>query len=254
MKKTIVLKCGGSVADELGKGFFESIRALLDQDWHVLIVHGGGPDITTYLKQKGIETKFVDGLRYTDEEVLSAVEVMLAGKTNRQIVQRLKSHGLPAIGLQGPDEFFQAELMDREKYGLVGIMTGAKTDIVEDLLARGLVPVVTPLAQGPGGEHLNINADIAAAHAAISLGADEMIFVTNVPGILKDGVLQTSVTQSDIEAMLASGVIYGGMIPKVKGALNALKSGIGSVRIVSGQTAIWNDGQFTGTAITSEED
>lgn len=252
MKKTIVLKCGGSVADELGEGFFQSVRDLTAAGYHVLIVHGGGPDITAYLKQKGIETKFVDGLRYTDEAVLSAVEVMLSGKTNRQIVRKLKDQGIAAIGMQGPDEFFQAELIDEEKYGLVGVMTGAKIDVVEHLLEMGLVPVVTPLAQGPNGEHLNVNADIAAAHASISLQAEELIFLTNVPGILKDGEVLDTTTKADIDEMIGSGVIYGGMIPKVKGALNALSSGIGAVRIVSGQESIWQDGSFSGTAITKE--
>lgn len=253
MKKTIVLKCGGSIADELGAGFYESIRDLMGSGYHVLIVHGGGPDITRYLKDKGIETKFVDGLRYTDEAVLSAVEVMLSGKTNRLIVHKLKSQGIPAIGMQGPDQFFQADLLDYEKYGLVGVMTGAETRAMEAMLELELIPVVTPLAQGPNGEHLNINADIAAAHAAISLNAEELIFVTNVPGVMKDGEVLNSVTREEIDQMLADGTIYGGMIPKVKGALNALKSGIESVRIVSGLAPIWENGSFSGTSITAED-
>lgn len=253
MKKTIVLKCGGSITDELGAGFFDSIKDLMRSGYHILIIHGGGPDITRYLKDKGIETKFVDGLRHTDEAVLSAVEVMLSGKTNRHIVQKLKSQGIPAIGMQGPDHFFQADLLDYDKYGLVGIMTGVETKVVEALLQLGLIPVVTPLAQGPNGEHLNINADIAAAHAAIGLQAEELIFVTNVPGVMKNGDLLDSVTKEEIDQMLADGTIYGGMIPKVKGALNALKSGIESVRIGSGLAPIWKNGSFSGTAITAED-
>lgn len=250
---TVVLKCGGSVADELGAGFFQSIKELLSSGFKVLLVHGGGPDITSYLKEKGIETKFVDGLRYTDDEVLSAVEVMLAGKTNRQIVKLLKANGIPAIGIQGPDSCFRAELIDRDRYGLVGAMTGAETGVLLHLLDLGLVPVVTPLAEGPTGEHLNVNADSAAAYAAIALKADELLFVTNVKGIMKDGVVLESTTKSDIDSMIEDGTIYGGMIPKVKGALNALESGIGAVRIVSGQDAVWSSGSFSGTAIKKEE-
>ncbi len=250
MEKTIVLKCGGSVVDELGEGFFASIKELTNSGYHILIVHGGGPDITGYLKVKGIDTRFVDGLRYTDETVLSAVEVMLSGKTNRQIVRKFKSQDIPAIGMQGPDHFFQAKLLDLTKYGLVGTMTGADTKVMEALLALGLVPVVTPLAQGPNGEHLNVNADIAAAYAAISLGAKELIFVTNVPGVMKDVQVLGSVTKEQIDELIEDGTIYGGMIPKVQGALNALSSGISSVRILSAQTAIWKRGSFSGTAIT----
>lgn len=249
---TVVLKCGGSVVQELGENFFQSIRDLLSSGYKVCLVHGGGPDITSYLQTKGIETKFVDGLRYTDEAVLSAVEVMLSGKTNRQIVRLLKKNSIPAIGLQGPDEMFQAHIIDREKYGLVGAMTGAKIKVVQYLLDSGLVPVVTPLAEGPGAEELNVNADIAAAFAAIALQAEELIFVTNVRGILKDGAVLESTTRSQIESMIGDGTINGGMIPKVKGALSALESGTGSVRIVSGQEAMWRNGSFSGTAIRKE--
>lgn len=250
MEKTIVLKCGGSVVDELGEGFFASIKELISSGYHILIVHGGGPDITGYLKEKGLDTRFVDGLRYTDEAVLSAVEVMLSGKTNRQIVRKLKSQAIPAIGIQGPDHFFQAKVLDLEKYGWVGTVTGANTEVIEALLAMGLVPVVTPLAEGPNGEHLNVNADIAAAYAAISLGAKELIFVTNVPGVIKNGQVLESVTKEEIDELIQDGTIYGGMIPKVQSALNALSSDISSVRILSGQTAIWKRGSFSGTAIT----
>lgn len=250
---TVVLKCGGSVADELGEGFFKSIKELIASGYQVVLVHGGGPDITSYLTEKGIATKFVDGLRYTDEAVLSAVEVMLAGKTNRQIVKLLKANGIPAIGIQGPDSFFQAEIIDREKYGLVGNMVGAKTEVVEHLLQIGLVPVITPLAEGTSGEHLNVNADSAAAFAAIALKAEELLFVTNVKGVMKDGVVLESTSKAAIDAMIADGTIYGGMIPKVKGALKALESGIGAVRIVSGQDAVWSSGSFSGTVITKEE-
>lgn len=250
--KVIVLKCGGSVADELNDNFFDSIIELRKNGYGVALVHGGGPDITGFLKEKGIESRFVDGLRYTDEPVLSAVELMLSGKTNRQIVKKLKEKGIPAIGLQGSDQCFTAEFIDEERYGLVGNITGVNTDLLTFVLEKGLVPVVTPLAETLDGTHINVNADSAAATAAIALNAEELMFVTNVRGILNQGAVIERTTEPEIDALIASEVITGGMIPKVKGALKALHSGVGVVRIVSGQEAVFSDGSFSGTAITKE--
>jgi acetylglutamate kinase len=249
-KKKIIIKCGGSVLDELSSAFFESIHSLIKHGYEPVIVHGGGPAINAMLELYQIEPKFHNGLRVTCEKTMEVVEMVLSGKTNRQLVNLLEENGLNAIGLNGSDgKCLVADYINKAELGLVGYITMVNGSVIEKLTEEGLIPVITPVAVSSEGSRLNINADYAAAAVAKALGAERCLFVTNVDGIMIDGNLVAEASVSDIKTYISEGHIYGGMIPKVESAVSVLEKGIDKVMIVSGTKTFYQGGAWSGTSI-----
>ena len=240
--KTIVVKYGGNamISQELRCAVISDIILLSLVGLHVVVVHGGGPEINQMLKRLGKEGKFVDGLRYTDEETMDVVQQVLCGKVNKDLVATLNRMGGRALGLCGMDaELFQAVQLD-EKYGLVGEITGVDPKVVQDALAQGYIPVVSTVAQGTDGNTAyNINADTAAAKLAVALGAEKLVLLTDVRGLLRDpkdeSTLIHSVGVSEIPGLIKDGIISGGMIPKLDCAVEAVRSGVHSTVILDGR-------------------
>ena len=207
---------------------------------HVVVVHGGGPEISEMLKRLGHESKFVDGLRYTDEAAMDIVQQVLCGKVNKDLVAMVNGHGGRAIGLCGMDaDLFQAVRLD-ERYGLVGSITKVEPAVVQDAIHNGYIPVVSTVARGTDGPTAyNINADTAAAKLAVALNAEKLLLLTDVRGLLTDpadeGTLIQQVRASEIPGLIKDGVIKGGMIPKIDCAVEAVRSGVRSTVILDGR-------------------
>ena len=240
--KTIVVKYGGNamISQELRCAVISDIILLSLVGLHVVVVHGGGPEINQMLKRLGKEGKFVDGLRYTDEETMDVVQQVLCGKVNKDLVATLNRMGGRALGLCGMDaQLFQAVQLS-DKYGLVGEITGVDPKVVQDALAQGYIPVVSTVAQGTDGNTAyNINADTAAAKLAVALGAEKLVLLTDVRGLLRDpkdeSTLIHSVGVSEIPGLIKDGIISGGMIPKIDCAVEAVRSGVNSTVILDGR-------------------
>ena len=240
--KTIVVKYGGNamISEELRQAVISDIILLHLVGIQVVVVHGGGPEISAMLKKIGKESKFVDGLRYTDAETMEVVQQVLCGKVNKDLVATLNAVGGRALGLCGMDAgLFQAKKLD-EKYGLVGEMVQVAPAIVNDALADGYIPVVSTVAQGVDGETAyNINADTAAAKLAVALGAEKLILLTDVRGLLRDpkdeSTLLPVVELSKVPGLIKDGVIQGGMIPKVDCCVEAVRSGVKNAVILDGR-------------------
>ena len=240
--KTIVVKYGGNamISEELRQAVISDIILLHLVGVQVVVVHGGGPEISAMLKKIGKESKFVDGLRYTDQETMEVVQQVLCGKVNKDLVATLNAVGGRAVGLCGMDAgLFQAKKLD-EKYGLVGEMVQVDPAIVNDALSDGYIPVVSTVAQGVDGETAyNINADTAAAKLAVALGAEKLILLTDVRGLLRDpkdeSTLLPVVELSKVPGLIKDGVIQGGMIPKVDCCVEAVRSGVKNAVILDGR-------------------
>ena len=240
--KTIVIKYGGNamISDELRKAVMSDIILLSLVGIRVVVVHGGGPEIFAMLKKIGHESHFVDGLRYTDEETMDVVQSVLCGKVNKNLVAQLNRLGGQAIGLCGMDgAMFQAEQLDA-KYGLVGRITGVNPEPVENALMTGYIPVVSTVAQGVDADTAyNINADTAAAKLAEALGAEKLILLTDVRGLLRDPKDEETLIHVlhtyDVPALIAQGIISGGMIPKMECCVDAIAGGVERVHILDGR-------------------
>ncbi len=242
--KTIVVKYGGNamVSDELRRAVISDIILLSLVGIRVVVVHGGGPEISGLLKKIGKESRFVDGLRYTDKETMEVVQQVLCGQVNKDLVATLNRLGGRAVGLCGLDGgLFQARQLD-EKYGLVGSITKVSPAPVFDALNSGYIPVVATVAQGTDAEtSYNVNADTAAAKLAVSLEAEKLILLTDVRGLLHnpedESSLIPSLQLSSVPALVREGVISGGMIPKVDCCVESVRSGVGSAVILDGRVA-----------------
>ena len=240
--KTVVVKYGGNamISDELRQAVISDIILLHLVGVRVVVVHGGGPEITEMLKKIGKESKFVDGLRYTDEETMDIVQQVLCGKVNKNLVATLNRLGGKAVGLCGMDAgLFQAKQLD-EKYGLVGEITAVDPKAVEDCLENGYIPVVSTVAQGMDQETAyNINADTAAAKLSMALKAEKLILLTDVRGLMMDptneNTLLPVVKLSQVPGLVKDGVIKGGMIPKVDCCVEAVRSGVKDAVILDGR-------------------
>lgn len=252
--KRVLIKCGGSILEELSSDFFFSVHELKKQGYEIVIVHGGGPDINKMLQQLNVQPEYVDGLRKTDEKTLSVVEMVLSGQTNRKLVQMLTENDLPAIGLNGSDaNLLQGDFVDVERLGFVGEIKGVNAELLEMLLAQDFIPVITPIAIRKDGTKLNVNADYAATAVANALNVDHCLFVTDVEGIMINGKVQEALPLGAVNQYIAEGEIYGGMIPKVNSAIAAIKKGIDSVRIVAGKNSFFHDNEWYGTKIYEKE-
>ena len=240
--KTIVVKYGGNamVSDELRRAVMSDVILLNLVGIRVVAVHGGGPEISAMLKMIGHESKFVDGLRYTDVTTMDIVQAVLCGKVNKDLVSQLGRLGGRAVGLCGMDgQLFQAEQMD-EKYGLVGRITDVNPEPVKNALEHGYIPIVSTVAQGVDADTAyNINADTAAAKLAEALGAEKLILLTDVRGLLRDpkdeSTLIHVVRTQEVPALVEEGIISGGMIPKMQCCVDAIHGGVERVHILDGR-------------------
>ncbi len=253
MKEIIVFKCGGSSVDELSTQFFLNIHSLIKVGWQPVIVHGGGPAIQEQLEMLNLTFEFVDGLRKTTQDMMDVVEMVLSGKINPQLTRTFNKHEIRAVGVSGSDDqLLMASPKNKEKYGLVGEVTAVNTAYIHTLLNNGIVPVISPVAIDGNSETYNVNADTAAGAIASSLKAKQLVFVTDVPGILINNELQKNITEYEIENLIEAGIIYGGMIPKVKAALHGLRGNVEEVMIINGKKSKpIVDGTLIGTTITN---
>lgn len=250
--KLIVIKCGGSILDQLSADFFQSLLQLQQVGYRFVFVHGGGPDINEMLETVGVTPEFNRGLRKTTAETLNIVEMVLAGKTNRKLVMKLNEYGFKAIGLNGSDECLVGELLNEQELGFVGEITDVNTKLLNLLLHNGYTPVMTPIGMTKDGIKLNINADYAASAVAKALQAEQFLFVTDVEGVMIRGKLVETISEDEINAYIENGEISGGMIPKVHSALAAFKMGLDNVRIISGKKAVYDHEQWNGTKIVEK--
>ena len=242
--KTVVIKYGGNamISEELKAAVMEDIVLLSTVGIHVVLVHGGGPEISAMLKKIGKESRFVGGMRYTDQETMDIVEMVLAGKVNKSLVQLLEEHGGRAIGLCGLDGgMLKAVPMKAEEdLGLVGEITRVDVTLIRNSLENGTIPVVAIIAAGENdGNTYNINADIAAAQIAASLAAEKLVLMTDVRGLLEDRENEDSlisvVRVSEVQSLKKRGVISGGMIPKIDCCVEAVRRGVRRTHIIDGR-------------------
>ena len=236
---TFVIKYGGAAMEEqhLKKEFARDVVLLKYVGINPVVIHGGGPMIGRLLKDLAIPTRFVDGLRVTDEKTLEVVEMVLSGLVNKEIVKHINDMGGKAIGLSGKDgRLLVAKQVKNKEIGFVGDIVGVNGSILKEISRQGYIPVVAPLADGVDGNSYNVNADTAAGSVAKALRAEKFILLTDVEGVLdKNGSLISMLKQSRIGELLDEKVISGGMIPKVECCVDALDGGVRETHIVDGR-------------------
>ena len=239
--KVVVVKYGGNamINEQLKQQVMEDIVLLWLIGVKVVLVHGGGPEISDLMKRLGKESKFVDGLRVTDEETVDIVQMVLAGKINKTLVNLLEMKGGKAMGISGMDGRLIEARMKDERLGYVGDITKVHINPVLDLLEKGYIPVVSTLGCDRQGHAYNINGDTAAAYIAGALQAERLIMMTDIAGILRDkddpASLIPEINLSEAENLYKEGVISGGMIPKVECCVTAIKQGVKKVIIMDGR-------------------
>ena len=232
----ITIKIGGNEIDEPGfiSGLVGALKELSDPP--PVIVHGGGKEITAALSRFGIESRKVDGLRVTDERSLGVVEMVLSGAVNKRLVAKFNASGLSAIGLSGVDLGLMRAVKLTPKgqdIGLVGEIVQVRSEIIDGFLRNRIIPIISPISLGIDGLTYNVNADHAALKVALAVGSSTLVFVTNVEGVMADGKVLSRLTPSKAEELIGQGKIYGGMIPKVTSALEAVKNGLPEVWITN---------------------
>jgi len=242
--KTIVVKYGGHamVNEELKKAVIHDLILLSYVGIKVVVVHGGGMEINQFLEKTGKESKFVQGQRYTDAETMDIVQMVLCGKVNKEIVSLVEQSGGKAIGLCGLDgQMLQAEklFIDGQDIGYVGSITKVNTAIIDDCVEKNYIPIIATVATGmEDGKPYNINADIAAAKIAAELGAEKLILLTDVPGIMRDiedkSSLISELKLQEIPSLTMEGILSKGMIPKVDCCVEAIRRGVKKAHIIDG--------------------
>lgn len=254
MDGIIVIKCGGSMIDTLSEEFYKSIKKMQAKGYKPIIVHGGGPAINKMLSDMNISSEFIHGLRKTTSEVMDVVEMVLTGSMTNDLVRQMTSQGMKAIGITGCDGgFMEAEAKDFQTYGYVGEVTNINKQLLIDLIALGYVPVISPIAVSKDGKsRLNVNADTAASAVAVAVEAEKMLFVTDVPGVMKDDEIIEQASKTEIMSLIDNGTISGGMIPKVLAAINSLDGGLQEAIIVGGHSTLIDGEKIVGTAIVKE--
>lgn len=238
---TVVVKYGGNamINEELKDAVMSDIVLMQLVGINVVLVHGGGPEISAMLKKIGKESKFVGGMRYTDQETMDIVQQVLAGKVNKDLVQLLEAQGGKAVGLCGMDgSMLKADKLE-DDLGFVGEIREVNSEIIENAAKNGYIPVVSTVASGYHGEAYNINADVAAARIAAELGAMKLILMTDVRGLLRDKEDESTiipvVNVSDVSRLKKEGIISGGMIPKIDCCVDAVRRGVGRAHIIDGR-------------------
>ncbi len=239
--KTVVIKYGGNamINEELKQQVMEDIALLWLIGVKVVLVHGGGPEISHIMKRLGKEAVFIDGLRVTDKETVDIVQMVLAGKINKTLVNLIQMKGGHAVGLSGIDGgILEAKVKDA-RLGFVGEITKVRPQPIQDLLEKNYIPVVSTVASDRQGNTYNINGDTAAAYLAGALGAERLIMMTDIAGILRDkddpATLIPRITVSEAKKLYDAGIISGGMIPKVDCCIEALEHGVNNVVIMDGR-------------------
>ncbi len=248
--KTIVIKYGGNAMTEphLKNSFARDMVLLKQVGIQPIIVHGGGPQIGELLKALGKESKFVDGMRVTDQETMDVVEMVLGGKVNKEIVHLINQQGGSAVGLSGKDgDLIHAkqlkisssdpgatasEIID---LGHVGEVSGINPAILNTFIASDIIPVIAPIGVGDNGETYNINADSVAASIAAVVKSEKLILLTNTTGVMDGDTLLTGLSPSQVNQLIESGIISGGMLPKIRCAVDALQSGVHTAHIIDGR-------------------
>lgn len=236
--KYIVIKCGGSVLDDLPESFYSNIVSLHQGgQWQPIIVHGGGPLISSLSKKLDFQTQFVNGLRVTTDEMLDVVEMVLSGSVNKKVVRYLSAAGGKAVGVSGIDgQLLEAKLID-QKLGFVGEVISVNDILIHTICEAGFIPVISPIGIDRQGQRYNINGDMAAAAIATALGAS-LCLISDIPGIYteqdEERVILKQVTKLQVEEMIDNQVITGGMIPKVQSALDSLAHNVPEVAIING--------------------
>lgn len=243
--KTVVIKYGGNamISDELRKDVINDIILLRLVGINVVVVHGGGPEINELLQKTGKESRFINGLRYTDEETMEAVQMVLCGKVNKNLVMTINRAGGRAVGLCGLDGNMMQAKQRRENgvdYGLVGDIVSVDPKVILDAIQNGFIPVISTVAQGIDAEtSYNVNADTAAAKIAIAVGAEKLILLTDIRGLLRDkndeNTLISRVHVSEVPDLVKEGIISGGMIPKVDCCVDAIKNCVHRTHILDGR-------------------
>ncbi|MBW2642969.1 MAG: acetylglutamate kinase [Deltaproteobacteria bacterium] len=247
---TIVVKYGGHamVDEQLKEDFARDITLMKFTGLNPVVVHGGGPQINSVLDRMGMNSRFIKGMRLTDEATMDVVEMVLGGKVNKGIVAQINQQGGKAVGLSGKDGgLIRARKLhivyqeDKDKPpeiidpGLVGEVTHINPNIINTLTQQDFIPIIAPVGAGESGETYNINADLVASSIAIALSAGRLILLTDVDGVLDaSGSLISSIRAENINQMVEEKTISGGMIPKIECALDALKNGVGKVHIING--------------------
>ncbi len=240
--KTVVIKYGGNamINEELRDAVMTDIVLLRSVGVNVVLVHGGGPEISEMLNRIGKQSRFVDGLRYTDKETIDVVQMVLAGKVNKHLVQLISKHGGKSIGLCGLDgDMIKARKYAKADIGFVGEITEINTDVINHTLENKYIPVISSVATGESGEVYNINADTAAASLAAALHAEKLLLMTDISGLLMDkedeSTLIHDVQVSEIPSLKSQGVISGGMIPKIDCCVEAVRRGVLQTNIIDGR-------------------
>ncbi len=232
-----VIKYGGAVMqdDQLKQMVAQDVTLLRKIGIDVVVVHGGGKEITLLADKLNIKTSFVNGQRYTNEDMRDVVQMVLAGSINKDIVRRINMHGGRAVGVSGID----ANLVEVNKYdeslGLVGKVTAINSSFIKNLLKDGYLPVIAPIGVDDKGIIYNVNADIAVGPIAASLDAVKLVYLTDIEGVKANDNLISHLTQSEAQNLINDGTIKGGMIPKVESALSALEAGVQKVHIIDGR-------------------
>ena len=241
--KVVVIKYGGNamINEELKMSVMRDIVLLRLIGVKVVLVHGGGPEISEMLKKIGKESVFIDGLRYTDEETAEVVRMVLAGKINKSLVNLLESIGGKALGLCGIDGHMMKCCKENEKLGYVGKITEMDTKVITDALNAGYIPVVSTVGYDDEGHIYNVNADTASAVIAGALGATSLLLMTDIAGVLRDKNDESSLIEkiyvSEIPSLVKQGIISGGMIPKIDCCREAIRRGVKKVFITDGRVA-----------------
>ncbi len=249
--KTLVIKYGGNAmeSEELKTGFARDIVLMKAVGINPVVVHGGGPQIGDLLKRLSIESHFIDGMRVTDAQTMDVVEMVLGGQVNKDIVNLINQHGGAAIGLTGKDAGLikarQLKVtrntpgMDKPEIidiGHVGEVVEINTKLINRLVSDDYIPVIAPIGVGSDGASYNINADLVAGKVAEALKAEKLMLLTNIAGLMdKSGKVLTGLTTAQVDALIADGTIYGGMLPKIRCALDAVQGGVSSAIIVDGR-------------------
>ena len=239
--KVVVVKYGGAAMTDpaLGALFAQDIVLMCTVGMRPVVVHGGGPQIGDLMARLGKVPEFRDGLRVTDAETLDIARMVLVGKVNRDIVSSINVHGPLAVGLSGEDAGLITATAHSAELGYVGDVESVNPGIIERLLAEELIPVVATIASDDAGQAYNINADVAAGAIAESLGAEKLVYLTDVDGLLRDvddaSSIVSTVGADELASMLASGSLSGGMIPKIASCLSAVRNGVGHAHILDGR-------------------
>ena len=242
--KTVVIKYGGSalINPKIKETLIKDIALMKLVGMHPVIVHGGGPDINSFLDKMHIESKFINGLRVTDKDTMEIVEMVLAGKLNKSIVTDIESQGVKAVGISGKDGgILMAKKIEKNgvDYGCVGDIDTVDPSLIQSLICNDFIPVIAPIAKDLEGNTYNINADYAAVAIAGALEAEKLVFLTDVEGVLKDvndsNSIMSFIQADKVHDLIEDGTISGGMIPKVECCMAAVEKGVNNVHILDGR-------------------